>query len=110
MDTPELLDKAADYIDTHGWNQGGYENYETGEVCAAGAICKAFESSYAVTTNLDEELVQSAFEAVDNQLEGFSKLPYPLKHQNIASYNDTPGRTQGEVTDLLRTTAKKLRG
>lgn len=83
------LEAAADYIDEHGWVQ--FEDHaDSGAVCAEGAICE-------VTATWQEQgVIYGLF--LD------AGCPNGLYH-----WNDEPGREEWEVTELLRSTAKKVR-
>lgn len=90
---PDIYENAADAIDTYGWIQGAAGNVSVG-FCAYGALWHVAPNDHewiAAVNNIDKVVQQDP---------GFFGL---------IDYNDTLGRTQGEVTDLLRHTAKDLR-
>jgi hypothetical protein len=91
----ELFEDAADILDVDGWCQGRSSTPD-GRICMGHAIRRAITNRYGWDTNHD---VVGAHGPL-----GFHFPLYP-----IATYNDERGRTQGEVTDFLRTAAKRLR-
>jgi hypothetical protein len=103
-----ILDRAADHIDTVGWYQDllfdGAQSFTTPEsqcrVCALGAINVALHG----TPNFVDGEEIGAHDVAD----------YVDQHRGdsleLATWNDTPGRTQAEVTAALRGTAAGLRG
>jgi hypothetical protein len=89
----ELLEKAADAIDVHGWRQNNFGTKITG-FCIIGALRHA-----------DNDQHSSAFYDALYQIGDRIVFHWGW----IAHWNDNPDRTQGEVTDVLRHTAKDLR-
>lgn len=95
-DTPAaLLRRAADLIDADGWCQGVWMNSAGGR-CLDGALG-------AVGFPDDWDVYREAREALTTP-ELVEGVVGPI------GWNDTPGRTQEEVTALLRSTADKLEG
>lgn len=96
MTTSEILELAADYIDTYGWHQGGLfggdptVDYlkDKQPACLQGAL---FMESLGSMAAFSEARI-----AVDAETGG------------SACWNDTPGRTKEEVTRMLRGLAAKL--
>jgi hypothetical protein len=92
-----LLD-AADYIGLHGWCQGTVENAFR-QVCAMGAINRASylrcSVSCGATTTAQRKLAKylECFVSSDNA-------------NDIADWNDAPGRTKEEVMAALRGAAR----
>jgi hypothetical protein len=84
MTPSEILLKAADLLAERGWTQGVLEDYE-GRMCAAGAV-------YNVTCNSS-----AALELLQAHI-GFS--------DNIAAWNDAPGRTAEDVILAMKRAAK----
>lgn len=110
-DVADLLEQAADRLDVYGWGQDNYRSTD-GSYCAMGAIRSAFE------TSADQGLARALLARVDAvdrvalALEESGKVPLgePMSPASvIICWNDVPGRTQGEVTDLLRKVAKDIR-
>jgi hypothetical protein len=93
-ETAETLEAAADYIDVHGWCQRDWIT-PTGQVCLDMALSE-------VTDHVSHCL--DARNALIRYLKDIGVNP-----PSYMNFNDMPGRTQGEVTDLLRTVAKQLR-
>lgn len=82
------LEAAADYIDEHGWCQNALKMPD-GSVCAEGAICEVSET-------------------YDWQVQIYEVLRRHGCEKGVYVWNDEPGREEWEVTDLLRSTAKKV--
>lgn len=82
----DVLEAAADYIEEHGWCQGHYWDGTD-----AGAVC-----------------IQGALSAIPGRIHTANRA---LAREDgvVTRWNDTPGREQWEVDQLLRTTAKKIR-
>ncbi|MGW2920320.1 DUF6197 family protein [Streptomyces angustmyceticus] len=103
IDIPAVYERAADHIDRVGWIQGNLYDRAGGmpfnlcRVCAVGAINIALNGSprfpsYGIDAH---DVVQPLREA--------------LGCEEMADWNDAPGRTQAEVTAALRDTAAALR-
>lgn len=92
MSTPtevaDALDAAADYIEVHGWCQGAFRT-DDGKVCAIHAIVEVASAKRAVMLGAASAL--SAFVG------------------GVLVFNDEEGRTEFEVIDAMRLTAKDLR-
>lgn len=97
METPRQqavidLRAAADHILTYGWLQGAYSVLSLGShspACALGALSLVVESGNPYSTAAHAELM--------DHVGGF-----------VSDWNDTPGRTAGEVVEALLATAKEL--
>ena len=109
MSAAEILNRAADIVSQPGaWTQGRTARDKDGAAvashtpeavcfCAIGAINRAaFEAS---TDWAGSDL---AYAMLSRQLR--SDMPEAL---GVATWNDTPGRTQDEVANLLRRAAKR---
>lgn len=89
----EVLLDAVEYIETHGWCQGGQGYGPNGQRCMLRAMMhsadhvRATMSAFAV-----------AREAVAEEIGTLA----------IASWNDSPGRTRAEVVAKLRAAADKI--
>jgi hypothetical protein len=102
----DILDKAADHIETVGWFQGGlYDMYRDPakpptecRVCAMGAINVALHGSPLFPPYGDD--AHDIAEYVERRLGADAEM---------ATWNDMPGRTQDEVTAVFRETAAELR-
>lgn len=97
MKTSEVLDASADEV-LKGWCQWASGDYDrpTGNVCALGAIDRV-TGGYL---NGHGGLYYNAVLALSRIV---------LHCQNVYHWNDTAGRTAGEVADAMRTAAKVLR-
>lgn len=95
MKTSEVLNKAADLIEEHGWEQGGTRNgvgetyYVHAGYCVEGAIAAANGASQYFMGYRCE-----AYDAVKNYL---NQLPW--------TWNDAIARTEQEVIEVLRAAA-----
>jgi len=81
VDLTPRLRLAADHMEQHGWTQGEERN-DQGEVCLTGAI------RYCAPQTGDEYLIREVLRRL----------------YRAEAWNDSPGRTEGEVLDVLRTT------
>lgn len=89
MKISEMFDKAADLLETRGWNQGAY--YATdGSHCLVGALQ---ESSGAYRYRREQML---------NFNKAHDLLLIYLNQNSVENWNDTHGRTQEEVIGALR--------
>lgn len=112
-----ILDRAADLIESYGWVQGRAETI-TGARCMAGAVRCATGVGGLKQLDLDPEifkaaddLVQRAFSAVGQELvhqEGFADPLAKSPAQTVISWNDAPGRTVTQVLRILRAAARRL--
>lgn len=113
----ELLETAADLIESVGHVKGLYEAREAGALllgkggrkvvgyCAVGAICAAYNP---VERHFDAHRVRAGINALHHTV--FETGPQTQTGLgNIALWNDTPGRTPGQVIDALKLAAKDLR-
>lgn len=114
----DVLDDAADVIEKHGWNQGHLISDDGTSVCAMGALDYVTDGislrdgkficipSINMSSSYDALLANAAVNALCIQL----KRECEDGIDGIATWNDTPGRTKQEVLDMLRKTAKHVRG
>lgn len=106
-----ILDRAADHIDAVGWWRGElYDHRQAAtrpllqcSVCAIGAINVALHGEPTFKMRLAGEDVLDA-----HSVAAFVEQRLKVDDE-IATWNDRPGRTQGEVTAALRETAAELR-
>lgn len=104
----DVLERACDELIVRGWAQG-VQSAEDGAVCIRGAICCAIHGEWFNPYGNDRGL--RAWNAAEEAL-----TPPGSRHGTggngqvfIPGWNDTPGRTEDDVHDLLRSTAKALR-
>ncbi|HZD14894.1 MAG TPA: hypothetical protein VE196_07155 [Pseudonocardiaceae bacterium] len=116
-----LLERAADRLAGHGWQQGGYwpDSYvyapyvEGDPCCALGALAVAAglntyqETTVALLTSRPGLALALAVDALTIEVnrdlrDGEWHAP------DIADWNDDPARTAGEVIDAMRATARRL--
>jgi hypothetical protein len=99
MTAPDLIDAAADWLDTHGWIQGQIAINKLGQACLAtgphaasacamGALFLAVGPGNITLLSIIASDVCSAW------------LDMPLE-----TFNDAEGRTKAEVINALRTIA-----
>lgn len=117
MNTPEILDKAADVIETRGWHQGGYTpdgtpgnpiDLRTCPVCVLGAI------KVAAGCGPEDEMPADAFEAATalaEHLEIDDRLETGLLITEVVGdqWNDAAAESAEQVTAALRDCAAELR-
>ncbi len=96
MTASEVLLKAADYLEEHGWYQGGFSpSWKVGDThppcCAGGAI--------NMIVNGQPDNLNGSFEAM-NLFRGYLKTDY------MTAWNDNRYRTKEEVINALREAAR----
>lgn len=94
LDVADVLEAAAEVIEVKGWCQKESVDGE-GRVCVLGAV----QSADLLNRH---PLTVRAMRALRNRL-GL------VQNYDVIAWNDRPGRTEGEVLDLLKHTAKDLR-
>lgn len=101
MNTSEVLNRAADLIEEHGWGQGSPAMLGEGGLCAMGALGLA---TWGEVTDRYEAIHHCpAGQAVANYI---GDQPGLLSgHDRIWDWNDKPGRTASEVIEVLRAAA-----
>jgi hypothetical protein len=95
MNVPEILDKAADYIEANGWLQGNF----TGPVTRGTRPCAC---AIGAMIEVCPDLVLVRHDAYDALVSTVGGRP-------IAVWNDTKGRTEAEVIAAFRAAAEKAR-
>lgn len=112
----QIAELAAESIDTYGWIQSDFGTADTG-FCALGAISYSATQTWFVQSSvpdldyIDRGILRYTAKRRLGQIAG-SRVPrtdVDSPEHDLVVWNDTPGRTQGEVTDLLREVAKDLR-
>jgi hypothetical protein len=110
LDVADVLDKAADHIDTHGWTQGRL--YDGRQADGGTPIAECRSDLYGALktavigvprwggTPEQVALTDAAYQAVEDH----------LHTDNVHGWNDEPERVQADVTTALRATATNLRG
>lgn len=88
MTTRELRNKAADYIEAHGWCRDDYEDFAS-QVCLIGALGQAACSDAEMGER--DPLARKALDEM-----GFDTP------ESAVSWNDAPERTKEEVIARLR--------
>lgn len=91
----EVLKRAAEGINTHGWVQG--RGYEDGKRCITNAIGT---SAMEVDEMLWMDLASAAAKAVMDDLK--------LGTGTLMQWNDAGGRTQDDVVETLKRVASQL--
>lgn len=97
MDTRQVLMRAADYIEQHGWQQHSFGT-RNGPVCMIGA-CNTVVTGYPWQPWSEDgnRAAISATIVLADYMRG-----------NVPDWNDEPGRTQDQVTRKLREVAGLL--
>lgn len=93
------LDEAADRILVRGWRRHGFVCYETGAVCALGAIYDAKYDALGKCRMSRAKVADAAMRELQLHLTGF----------DIAHWNDRIAADEHEVIDTMRLAAKDLR-
>lgn len=110
MEPADILEQAADVIDTLGWVRGTYMEEDASGVagyCAIGACRKA--AGVPMADGLMYELILNEEANFVAYTRAISALSVYLGKLSIAPWNDSFTRKQSDVTDALRETAKDLR-
>lgn len=108
MKTSEVLNLAADAIETRGWTQAGDDPWgmqdPTGPVCLEGGIaavlgidCTHPEGAHLMGAGYEDLVRCPAYRSVKSYL--------AVDRGFLFSWNDARGRTQAEVIEVLRATA-----
>lgn len=104
----DVIENTADYIEEHGWTQRHMIDSE-GKVCILGGFCLGVTNIFTSNTT---EAVHAAKYAVAIAVWDAWR-PGARCHATtsgvISSWNDAEGRTEQEVLDILRKTAKEQR-
>lgn len=113
MNIPEVLTKAADYIDEHGHHRGGFMH--RGAVCARGAINAIVNGDPDACGEVDGEADLVTLTLADHLgLRTNRNADLDSGHLNplnvLGRWNDDPDRTAEEVTAALRACAAELSG
>jgi hypothetical protein len=109
-DPAEILEAAADVLETKGWGQGCEFKMENGErtaFCAIGAIREVI-GFY----NIEQGIFFTPAANLAHEAMNLSNRVAGLMHTDqgsVVGFNDEPGRTADEVIDLFKLTAKDLR-
>jgi hypothetical protein len=112
----KILNRAADYIEEHGWTQGEYHNSEDNTVCTMGAINKLTLGRFYVDYlgGFRETALANRKRAVEAFVQhlGPSGQPYFGSPESyIVDWNDdTLGLTEEQVVHELRIAAKEASG
>lgn len=86
--TTEILTKALQALEAHGWNQGGFFSDDgEGRMCAAGAIM------FANNHFMDYESLKALAEALPTCSSHSNNYPLP----RVAFYNDGPDTTYEDI-------------
>jgi hypothetical protein len=98
MTPDELMDRAADYIDAHGWLRGEAANHR-GEVCVLAALASVGGDSAATLAFIEESIIVTTPQPLYASLHGW----------RIAKWNDNVCADQYEAAEFLRNQAKRYR-
>jgi hypothetical protein len=108
METADILEKAAEVLETRGWCQYTYEA-PSGEVCAIGAVRTAVWGAPLLMC-VSREIVQEDYSKANGALKALADhVNFQYWPEIGAFWNDAPGRTKEEVIDAFKHAAKDLR-
>jgi carbohydrate-selective porin OprB len=99
----DILDAAADEIETNGWHQHGYIS-PTGNLCVMGAIRKATYGAEFLTGQYHGR----SWENAEHQEAAIEALAEVL-NASVSLWNDQVCDSAGTAIETLRQTAKKCR-
>lgn len=114
----DVLDKAADILETEGWGKGAYLDNQTGKRCTVGAIRHAVCGNSFVNTDRDQigPTILKAIHILDTYIASndpeFSKRMRSSTSRGanfVITWNDTGNRTQEDVVNALRKAANEAR-
>lgn len=103
MDEADILEAAAEILETEGWVKGNFYRdpalwgRSNSGYCAVGSIRQAVGVLYSNDVKLDEQ-AEGAVMALRNHIQ-----------DDVPVWNDQPNRTKFEVIDTLKTVAKDIR-
>jgi hypothetical protein len=108
----DVLDGASDEIMLSGWQQGMLEHPETGALCMLGGVAKTLnlrDSLGMLSYPEFDPLGRRAAEAL--RCSGYVQVPIaaPDMVPAVSVWNDDVDRTEDEVHEALRRTAKMVR-
>ena len=98
MRPQEVLSRAADAIEEHGWTQGNSGNTQIG-FCISGAMMHVGFSFHAL---------DRAYDILCDRLGVLGCHPTLTRRIMIPKWNDEPGRTKEQVVTMLRELASSL--
>ncbi len=110
----DYIDAAADLLDK-GWVQGRYEDWDWDENvtkhCAVGALSRALGDLKSSCSIRFSSLMRAAADRLvaDEVVGRASVVEWPDSIDALIGWNDQTSRTQSQVVDLFRRTAKDLR-
>lgn len=115
-ETADILEAAADILETRGWCQRRFHDAD-GAYCAVGSLLEAagyysLNKEVADGASYQELLEKSPVRrGLARQAAAAVSVPGKLCRgaSTLQFWNDTPGRTRGEVIDLFKNTAKDIR-
>lgn len=115
----DILNRAADYIEKHGWHQDDLVSQVDGSVCALGAIGMSTQSIHLSYMNSwefypdalqDESTIYQAITQLAKTVseKHGSRLGYStLSWLDIGTWNDAVDTTKEEVLDTMRLAAQQ---
>jgi len=101
--TADVLEEAADILETLGWCQGA-SRLPTGERCLTGAIDEAIQRFHRGRIS---HAVPAVY-AICRRM-GYLRSSGEARAEKLIMWNDANDRTQAEVVDELKLTAKDVR-
>jgi hypothetical protein len=113
LELADYYDKAADYIEVHGWITGTLRRTSTGAVCAIGALGCAIEprmveGNWSTTNAYRGGLPWANWQVAARRILEF--MPNPGTDLiSLSLWNDEVATDKFEVIDLFRNAAKALR-
>lgn len=105
MDPADVLEQAADLVETVGWTQGSYLRTDHGDGTAVG-YCTMGACRQVLRIPEDDIVMGFRTPAYVAAIHALIKQ---VNDPNIIGWNDTPDRTRDEVIEALRLAAKDLR-
>lgn len=103
----DLLERAADLIEEHGWTRREFQS-NTGCLCVMGAIGLAWDGVPSASLVLGT-LSSTKYQAVRALAAEIAPLRYDFPANTVTSWNDGSAKSKRQVASYMRRAAKKLR-
>lgn len=101
----DILDQAADYLESHGWWRGNLRGINGRQVCTVGAIKYSQGWALDTLTSTEGRLVENALMRVIRE-DKTSNLDRFASYFGIVGWNDHVARDRQHVLDVMRKAAK----
>lgn len=101
----DIIDQAADYLDSHGWWRGGLRGPNGRQVCAVGAI--RYSQGWAADSPFGSPTAKAVENAMMRVIEKERvETRLHVRYFGIEGWNDYVARDRQHVLDVMRKAAK----